>query len=447
MKKVVSFLILVSILLCVSSPALAANDEAVDAANQLYALGLFNGTGTDASGNPNFDLDRAPTRHEAVTMLVRLLGKEKEATAGVWETPFTDVAEWAGPYVGYAYTNGLTSGTSATTYSGNDTVTATQYLTFILRALGYDSNIDFQWDKAWELSDKIGLTDGRYNAATTEFLRGDVAVISKNALNTKIKNSEILLRNALNLNKEVLYDRVIYPLSDSAVIIEKNNIVVKETGKEYVDASFTFKGSKYTNMASSYTLDSFFYSEFPQYKYQLVEEINKGLISCIEYNGKTYVNDVNAIQFFRQYSIDFYRNYKVYQYIAQEIESSAPSLTREPVEYTITLPTPSEISVIYAQYDIYSKTTEQTYLSAQIQIKSSPNTNMVTGYFLDEFFFDEFPDYEYEIKKAVNNREISGITMDGNIYLEAVNMIQFFRQYSIEFYHGSANYSYIKTAE
>lgn len=49
------------------------------AAQNLYELGLFNGTGTDTDGNPIFDLDRAPTRHEAVTMLVRLLGKGEEA--------------------------------------------------------------------------------------------------------------------------------------------------------------------------------------------------------------------------------------------------------------------------------------------------------------------------------------------------------------------------------
>ena len=33
------------------------------------------------------------------------------AKAKAWDTPFTDVADWAKPYVGYAYANGLTSGT------------------------------------------------------------------------------------------------------------------------------------------------------------------------------------------------------------------------------------------------------------------------------------------------------------------------------------------------
>ena len=192
MKKKIISLFLLMVMACRLVPAaFAASEEAIGAAEQLYELGLFEGTGTDANGNPIFDLDRTPTRHEAVTMLVRLLGKEEEAKKGNWENPFTDVAEWAKPYVGYAYANNLTSGTSSTTYSGNATVTASQYLTFVLRALDYDSSTDFQWDKAWELSDKLGITNGQYNA-TSAFTRGDVAIISYNALNAKKKEMQPL---------------------------------------------------------------------------------------------------------------------------------------------------------------------------------------------------------------------------------------------------------------
>ena len=52
------------------------------------------------------------------------------------------------PYIGYACNAGLVSGTSANTFSGNASVTASQYLTLVLRALGYESDTDFQWNKA-----------------------------------------------------------------------------------------------------------------------------------------------------------------------------------------------------------------------------------------------------------------------------------------------------------
>ncbi len=184
MKKQITAVLLALITLASFIPAtgLAAGDEAAQAAQALYEQGLFKGVGNNADGTPDFALDRTPTRHEAVTMLVRLLGKDAQAQAGTWEMPFTDVADWAKPYVGYAYANGLTTGTSETTYSGDALVDAAQYLTFVLRALGYTSGTDFQWDRPWELSDSIGLTGGNYNAGTAGFTRGDVAVISKSAL-------------------------------------------------------------------------------------------------------------------------------------------------------------------------------------------------------------------------------------------------------------------------
>lgn len=98
--------------------------------------------------------------------------------------------------MGYAYANGLTSGTGATTFGGNVTITASQYLTFVLRAIGYASGEDFQWDRAWELSDQIGLTDGRYTNAK-DFLRSDVTIISRNAMDVKQKDSDQTLAEKL----------------------------------------------------------------------------------------------------------------------------------------------------------------------------------------------------------------------------------------------------------
>lgn len=100
-KRLLAVILALALTLSVIPAALAADDTHTEAARCLYELGLFQGVGTNADGTPDFALDRAPTRAEAVTMLVRLLGKEAEAKAGTWETPFTDVADWAKPYVGY----------------------------------------------------------------------------------------------------------------------------------------------------------------------------------------------------------------------------------------------------------------------------------------------------------------------------------------------------------
>lgn len=198
MKKTSLITIMLVALFCFPLVTYAASNEQINAADSLHDLGLFSGVGNNADGTPNYALDREPTRAESVTMLVRLLGKEEEAKSKEWNTPFNDVADWAKPYVGYAYNNGLTSGTSSTTFGGSSKVTASQYLTFVLRALGYNSGTDFQWDKAWELSDKIGITNGQYNE-NSGFTRGDTAVVSNNSLSASLKGSDKTLIESLDI--------------------------------------------------------------------------------------------------------------------------------------------------------------------------------------------------------------------------------------------------------
>lgn len=181
-KRLLCMILTLTMIFClVPSAAAAANDEAIQAAEALYELGLFKGTGTNPDGTPIFDLDKTPTRNQAIIMLVRLLGKEEEAKAGTWKIPFTDVSDSMKPYIGYAYTNGLTNGYTATTYNGGTPAKANQYITFVLRALGYESGKDFEVATAWELSDKLGITSGQYQNGGT-FTRNDVACISVSAL-------------------------------------------------------------------------------------------------------------------------------------------------------------------------------------------------------------------------------------------------------------------------
>ena len=177
MKKRLSCIILTLVMIISLVPfAAAASDEATEAAEALYELGLFKGTGTNPDGTPIFDLDKTPTRNQAIIMLVRLLGKEEEAKAGTWKIPFTDVSDSMKPYIGYAYTNGLTNGYTATTYCGTNPIKANQYIAFVLRSLGYESGKDFEVSSSWKLSDKLGITNGQYENPST-FTRGDVAII------------------------------------------------------------------------------------------------------------------------------------------------------------------------------------------------------------------------------------------------------------------------------
>lgn len=199
MKKLLAILMAVLMIVGSFSVCLAESADGAEPAQVLNKLGLFNGTGTDSDGNPVFGLENKLSRQEATTLLVRILGKETEAKNELANIPFTDVDEWAKPYVGYAYNHGLVNGLGETIFGSGNPISATEYLTLILRALGYnDKQGDFVWNAAWILSDSLGMTEGQYNEETnTLFCRKDAALISRNALYQKIKGGEQTLASKL----------------------------------------------------------------------------------------------------------------------------------------------------------------------------------------------------------------------------------------------------------
>ena len=168
--------------------ALGAQQGAV-IADKLNSLGLFRGTTT------GYQLDRAPTRAESAAMLVRLLGAEKEATDKNYAHPYTDVPEWASPYVGYMHENGLTNGIGSGKFGSSLLCSRQMYCTFALRALGYSDsgNADFKYADAISFAQGKGLPAD----SSAEFLRRDVVLMSYQALATDIKGSSVCLLQSL----------------------------------------------------------------------------------------------------------------------------------------------------------------------------------------------------------------------------------------------------------
>ena len=196
-RKLISLLLAASILIAAAPAASAYTQEQKDAADELYTLGLFYGT------DKGFELDRSLTRQEAAAMVVRLVGKETTALNGTYRTDFTDVALWAEGYVGYAQTAGLVAGYDNARLGATDTVTGAQYLTFVLRALGYsDSAGDFIWSSPWALAKELGLTTGQAEFDRADFTRGDVVLISRRALDVAMKGTDMTLREYLALSEQ-----------------------------------------------------------------------------------------------------------------------------------------------------------------------------------------------------------------------------------------------------
>ncbi|RXZ78453.1 hypothetical protein EBB07_26845 [Paenibacillaceae bacterium] len=195
--KRISLLLIVG-LLCTLLPAgLHAAPANADKfyADKLNQLGLFAGTGS------GYELELTPTRLEGLAILIRLLGKEKEAQQlSSNQVPFKDVPKWGAGYVNYAYEHQISQGIDKQRFGAADAMSATQYMTLVLRALGYqDSKGDFTYQEALDKAAAIGLIDDSLRKLLHKktFLRGHAVQISYQALEQPLNNETSTLAQKL----------------------------------------------------------------------------------------------------------------------------------------------------------------------------------------------------------------------------------------------------------
>lgn len=189
-KKILGFL-LIALIIIISLGTMTYAQSDLESAEALKELGLFKGT------DNGFELEREPNRLETAVMMVRLLGIEQEVLNGNYEHPFNDVPDWADKYIGYLYENNITKGISSDTFGSKNLATEKDYVTFVLRALGYsDAKGDFSWNNSIEFAEILGLT----SRGDTTFTRGSMVDISYRALNINIKDSQITLLDKISAN-------------------------------------------------------------------------------------------------------------------------------------------------------------------------------------------------------------------------------------------------------
>ena len=211
MKKLLTIVLSVCIVLSLCIPAFASRNDAQ--ANALNSLGLFKGT------DKGFELDNAMTREQGIVMIIRLLGKENEAIAKNPKNPFEDLRNynWADPYVGYAYENGISKGISETKFGYGNTMTDAMFLTMLLRVLGYkdadDGSADFTWRDPYALAKTVKLSDGEKR---DPFLRDDMVLVCWNALEATRKNSETKL--SADLMKDGVFTEAAYESAAISIV-------------------------------------------------------------------------------------------------------------------------------------------------------------------------------------------------------------------------------------
>lgn len=138
-------------------------------AESLQAEGLL-------KGNENgLDLLRPLTRIEAATMLLRAMGEDETADASQVQT-FSDVPSehWGFGAAENAYSLGLVKGVGDDKFAPDESVTAVQFATMVLRA---GAEPEFNWEEAINIMIDKGILT-QENASTMDFFtRGDMAKI------------------------------------------------------------------------------------------------------------------------------------------------------------------------------------------------------------------------------------------------------------------------------
>ena len=156
-----------------------STEDNVEAIEVLQSVGVMVG-----DENGDFNPDQLVTRNEMAVVMSNLMEYNVATYSGT--SPFTDVPSWAEPYVAACWTNGITAGTSATTYGGDQGVTTAQAALMLMKALGYfQYNSDFNGD--WQLAttrqgNAIDLFTGVDSGVEQAMTRNDVAQLVLNTL-------------------------------------------------------------------------------------------------------------------------------------------------------------------------------------------------------------------------------------------------------------------------
>lgn len=282
MKKFISILLLLIMSLSLIASVATAESPATDSfslpqsiAADLKELNLFKGV-SDA----DFDLDRAPTRVEALVMLVRLLGKEDVALNGSFSHPFTDVPAWADKHVAYAYSTGLTKGVSATKF-GSGSATSAMYFTFVLRALGYTdgSGKDFTWDNPFDLALEAQIQP--VSVDTKNFMRADVVMVSYAALSATMNGSSLTLADKLVSEKVFTAEEFSYIYDKLKVTSPEETFIYNRTLRDFIATVGKYEAVP-DGDAVLHTYYLPLYSEDGTFRYILSYSASTGTLSATE---------------------------------------------------------------------------------------------------------------------------------------------------------------------
>ena len=176
MKKIICIVITLSMIFSTVVSYGASNLTVEEKRDYLVDAGLLMG---DQVG---LWLDSGVRRIDAVAVITRVMAATDPHWKYTTEHTFTDVPKWADRVVGTIKMNGIMTGVSATKFEPNTVLTKNDFMTILLRALGYGNNDgvqEFTWNDAFDFALSVGVI-GREEydimKGKTTFTRADMIV-------------------------------------------------------------------------------------------------------------------------------------------------------------------------------------------------------------------------------------------------------------------------------
>ena len=160
-------------------PDVPDNATYANEVNSLAAAGIFNG-----DENGNFNPDKTMTRAEAATLLVRLFVNANTSAPSTGSFSDVPVSHWAYEYIETAVMYGLINGYGNGRFGPGDSLTYSQSVTLLVRALGFEEMAQELggWPDGYVMmGNELGITQNTINTFENSVPRSTVAVLVYNA--------------------------------------------------------------------------------------------------------------------------------------------------------------------------------------------------------------------------------------------------------------------------
>lgn len=218
MRKVLSFVLVLSLVLGSFSMAFAATPKDVVGAPSEEAVTVLTDLGVIVGyEDGTFRPENTVTRAEAAIIIIKALGLEN--SVGTQKSSYSDMSGygWAEGYIAFATQLGILSGYPDGTFKPGQTVSYNEMARILVGALGYTADsLTGTWPANFvNQAAAVGIMDGIKSGGNTGANRGDVAIMANNALTAHIgsvdkdNNWNATIKSGSVANNNAVYDTMI----------------------------------------------------------------------------------------------------------------------------------------------------------------------------------------------------------------------------------------------